>query len=88
MGGYIFLLILSFILMIGGYAWYAYTQHCKNQNARDLHRMIKNGELPTYNDSQAGNSSVSDLERLSKLYLQGTITKEEYEAAKKKLLGI
>ena len=79
------LILIGSIVMI---VWGAYTQHCKNQNARDMHRMIKNGELPTYSDSQTSNSSVSELERLSKLYLQGTITKEEYEAAKKKLLGI
>ena len=85
------LVILGFIICV--IYWNIKTEHAKNQNARDIHRMLKeNQSIPvsTVSNSVTRNnsSSADELERLVKLHNSGALSDAEFDAAKKKILNI
>lgn len=87
---YLLIIILAIPAGIG-----VYTQHCKNQNARDIHRALSNGERIPFNRTPASSTTqtvihstsfAGELEKLSKLHDSGALTDEEFEAAKKRAI--
>lgn len=92
------MIALFWIVLFGGLGFAAYLRlshdHTKHQNERDIHRMIKNqGSIsvnstnPTNTSSTKHSSTSSELEKLVKMHKDGSLTDEEFEAAKKKVLN-